>query len=205
MHKHFNNQNKDKKKVIIKKSCKYGILFENDLYAIAYDKNQNINNELIIFDVLREKEIRTIDLKEISDIYSNLFMINYSILCLSIKNKDNILALLFININTQKKIEYITNGFKAICFCSLNSNQEISNNSIDTLIFLIGGNEDDSGKILLLKVEYDNNENEIINIEKEIFIKWNKPIDFINYIKEKKEILFIDQEGNINKKRYSKL
>ena len=132
-------------------------------------------------------------------------MINYSILCLSIKNKDNILALLFININTQKKIEYITNGFKANCFCSLNLNQEISNNNIDTLIFLIGGNEDDSGKIILLKVEYDNNENEIINIEKEIFIKWNKPIDFINYIKEKKEILFIDQEGSINTKRYSKL
>ena len=49
MHKHFNNQNKDKKKVIIKKSSKYGILFEKDLYVFVYDKNQNINNELIIF------------------------------------------------------------------------------------------------------------------------------------------------------------
>lgn len=97
-------------------------------------------------------------------------MINNSLLCLSIKNKDNILEILFINIANKKKIEYKTNDFKAIYFCSLNSNQEISINSQDFLILLVKENEDNYGKIILLKVKYDNNNNEIINVEKEIFI-----------------------------------
>ena len=86
-------------------------------------------------------------------------MINDFLLCLSIKNKDKYLEILFINIKTQKKVDYITSNFKAIFFCSLNSNQDISNNGKDTLIFLAGGSED----LILFKVEYDNN-NAIIKI-----------------------------------------
>ena len=194
---HFYNQNKDKKTIIMKKTCKDAILIENDLFMISYNKNKDIPYELIIFDTLRKKEIRAIDLEEITSIYSNLFMINDFLLCLSIESKDN--KVLFINIKTQKKIDYTTSNFKVNCFCSLNSNQEISNNSQDTLIFLAGGSEDFYGKIILFKVEYDNN-NEISKIDEELFVKSNNPINCINYIKKKKEILFIDQEGNIYKK-----
>ena len=124
-------------------------------------------------------------------------MINNSLLCLSIKNKDNILEILFINIANKKKIEYKTNDFKAIYFCSLNSNQDISINSQDFLILLVKENEDNCGKIILLKVKYDDNNNEIINVEKGIFIKCDNRINFIYHIREKEEILLIDQVGNI--------
>ena len=66
---HFNNQNKDKKAIIMQKTCKDAILIENDLYMIVYNENKDIVYELIIFDTIRKKEIRAIDL-EITIIYS---------------------------------------------------------------------------------------------------------------------------------------
>ena len=66
---HFNNQNKDKKTIIMQKTCKDAILIENDLYMIVYNENKDIVYELIIFDTIRKKEIRAIDL-EITIIYS---------------------------------------------------------------------------------------------------------------------------------------
>ena len=44
---HFNNQNKDKKTIIMQKTCKDAILIENDLYMIVYNENKDIVYELI--------------------------------------------------------------------------------------------------------------------------------------------------------------
>lgn len=200
-----------KKNDLFKKNCLYkrnlegsckGAILNNDNLIVITQSISLRQYKLILFNIKREGDvgikinIKSNNLYEFSFDDTTLCMINNSLVCLTYKNKDNY-GLLFIKIkyNSENNLFfYQVDTFNIICFYPLIINQ-ISDNYTHYLI--VGGEDNDLGKLVLLKITLDNNDKIIKINEKKDSIYEKNIIDIINY-KEGKEVLYACSDGTVN-------
>ena len=149
----------------------------------CYENNQE-NNKVKILDYnIKEKLENSNYFLNYSNNNNSLYLINNSLLCISVKTEENNYGIYAIDItNNEDEIFHLTSGFKINYFCGMDNNSKNKD-----FVFTIG-EEDNKWKIKLFKI-YKNIFGTIKIEEKEEIYESNNLINKIIYIEKNRKLL----------------
>ena len=148
----INTEQEKNNELLINQKCSGGVLRNGKelITMINFDKNNKQNNkvQILYYNIILKKEITTINIsKKYSINNDSLYLVNNSLLCMSVKVEENKFGLYVFDINNNINNDiYITYGFKINYFYSIDN---LENNK---LIFTIG-EEYNKWKIKLFKID----------------------------------------------------